>query len=132
MESIMDQFYYTSSNEDVAEMTGDATITKSRLAVRFEAKNVGTTTVDICGAKCEVTVTEPVSGVDSVISPAGSLVFDGSSVIAEGYAIAVYNVAGAQVAAGRDAVSVSNLAPGIYIAKAFNAESSVSAKFIVR
>lgn len=130
--NVMDQFYYSSSNEEVAEMTGDATVTKGRLAVRFEAKKTGSTTIDICGAKCEVTVTEPASGIESVVSPEGTLSFDGENIVAEGYAIAVYNVAGAQVAAGRDAVRVSTLAPGIYIAKAFNAAGSLSTKFIVR
>lgn len=131
IENVVDQFYYTSSDESVAEMTGDFAVSKTRLAVRFEALKQGTTTVDICGAKCTVTVTEPISGIDTIISgeSKSALSFNGEYILGEGLAINIFNIAGTRVASGSDAVRVAALAPGVYIA---SANSGASLKFVVR
>ncbi|MDE6310461.1 MAG: hypothetical protein K2L96_01415 [Muribaculaceae bacterium] len=128
---IFDQLYYSSSNEDVAEMTGDATITKGRLAVKFEAKQVGETNLDICGAKCKVTVVPGTSGIDSVVADSATLglAYDGENVVAAGAAIGIYNLSGTCVLAGNESVSVRALVPGVYVAKATSSEASATLKF---
>lgn len=131
-ESIMDSFSYTTSDENIVDMGADMSLTKGRLAVQFEAKAPGKAVVDICGAKCSVTVTEKTSGIGSAAAPEASLDIDGEYVRAAGMAIEVYNVSGMLVASGSDAVRISTLAPGIYVARAASATGTGTAKFIVR
>ncbi|MDE6278029.1 MAG: T9SS type A sorting domain-containing protein [Muribaculaceae bacterium] len=131
---IMDRFSYSATDESIAEMTGDATLTKGRLAVQFEALKAGTTVLDICGAKCTVKVVEATSGIGSVASPAQELklVYDGAAVSAAEADIAIYNLAGTRVAGGRNRVSTLTLATGVYIATASDGVGSASLKFVVR
>lgn len=61
------------------------------------------------------------SGIENVTATTGSeqvIQFDGATVYANGSMISVYNVSGRQVAAGKDTVTVSALAAGVYVVKA--------------
>lgn len=66
------------------------------------------------------------SGIHDAVADASSISFDGATVFAAGSQIAVYSVAGVAVAGGSDAVGVSHLAPGIYVAVATDASGTRS------
>lgn len=66
------------------------------------------------------------SGINDAVADASSISFDGATVFAAGSQIAVYSVAGVAVAGGNDAVGVSHLAPGIYVAVATDASGARS------
>ncbi len=131
---LFDQLYYTSSDEEVAEMTGDATITKGRLALNFLAGKVGETMLDICGAKCKVTVKPGLSGIEDVVADSSTfdISFDGENVVAAGAAISIYNLSGARVLSGSDAVNVRALVPGVYVAQATTPDAAATLKFAKR
>lgn len=77
-------------------------------------------------ATLKVTVQQFVS-VDQIgADKASAIIFDGTTVKAEGCAIAVYSTQGQLVAAGNDAVAASQLLPGVYVAKAIAADGTAS------
>ncbi len=67
------------------------------------------------------------SGIDGITSDnASAISYDGYTVSANGCAIAIYNVAGSKVAEGYEAVSVTSLVQGIYVATATDADGKKS------
>lgn len=74
------------------------------------------------------------SGIESITDGLASSAgfYDGDSVIAEGCHIEVYNTAGAKMTAGEDAVSLSALSKGIYIAKVVDKDGKVSSFKLVK
>lgn len=72
--------------------------------------------------------TTETTGVDTPSTDGKQLSYDGHSLKANGQAITVYNLQGAKVLDGTDAVSTDVLAPGMYIARA----GSETLKFSVK
>lgn len=121
-------------NEQVLEMS-DMALEGNVLSLGFTCLKDGTSSISISmlGSSVQAMV-YGTSGVNevSVATEANSLSFDGSVVSCEGAAIAIYNLAGVQVAAGYDAVSVSALAQGVYVVSAVSADGKSVAKIAVK
>ncbi len=133
-ENLFDTFYFN-CDEQVVEMTGAYTFFGNTMSVEFNALNPGTTVVDICNAKCNVTVTKSLSGVDNIATENNEPVisFNGNAIVADGCRLAVYSTTGALIATGNDSVTVANLAAGTYVATAVNADGDkATAKIIVK
>lgn len=98
--------------------------------VAVEGVAVGQSTITASAGSLSVTVTinvkEPASVADLVADNA-ALSFDGATVKGDG-AISVYNISGVMVAQGVDAVSVENLAAGIYVATANGEQIKIAVK----
>lgn len=133
IDEIFDSFSYN-CNEEIAIMTGDANLRGNILSVNFDAVGTGSTQVEICGAKCELTVIPDQSGITAPeLVASATIAFDGEVLSCPGCTIEVYNIAGVCVARGTDSVSVAKLASGSYLARASGNDDSASVlKFIVR
>lgn len=133
-ESVMDDFTFT-CDESIAAMTGKTSFYNNTLVVEFEALKVGVTEIEICGAKCSVTVTEAVNGVQDILTPEASTLIrvDAAGIHAEGCRIALYNAAGILMGAGENFVATDRLARGIYVATATdNQGNAQTLKVVIR
>lgn len=81
--------------------------------------------------KTSVTVKDPFLGVGSVTDSASAIRYDGTAVYAAG-SIKVYSLQGVLVAEGAEAVNVTSLPAGIYVATAATAQGKQTLKFTRR
>lgn len=104
------------SSDESGCMPNLVDITDEGFIMEVEVLKEGTYTVTASAGtvKAVLTVTG-LSGIRDAVAEASAISYDGATVAAAGSQIAVYNVAGVAVAGGSDAVSVSHLAPGIYV-----------------
>ena len=113
-------------DESIVETT-DMAIENGEIAVTFKGLKEGATDVKfgIAGKQTQarITVTAAESGIGSIeVETAGNISFNGNAVSAQGCAISVFSTTGTLVAAGRDTVSLDNVAGGIYIVTATDAK----------
>lgn len=115
------------ADETYMEMTGRYTFANNTLSIEFTALKEGTVDIAVAGASGKVTI-DKASSIDNVTVGGESVAisFDGSYVKAQGTSIEVYNLHGVKVADGRDAVNVTSLSRGVYVAVATDASGSRS------
>lgn len=120
------------------EMTGNADIADGVLSIEFMAKKIASSTISLThgGTQCSVAVTS-ISGISDITVDGGaaapSISFDGATVAAAGCRIELFSLQGVAVAAATDSLSTENLAAGLYIALARDAEGrSATRKIAVK
>lgn len=122
-EDALGSFSCNVSDESVLEMTGSE-MAGEAIALTFKGLKEGeaTVTASINGkeAKCVITV-KPLGAVDNIASDAVRIGFDGRTATAQGCLISVYNLAGMNVLSGIGSCDMGNLAAGIYIVNATDA-----------
>lgn len=133
-ESIFDDFT-CDFNESLLEMT-DMGMSEDGVVLTLKGLAPGECdlTVGIKGqtVKAHVTVSEK-SGLENITAEEGvKLTFNGSTLMAEGASIEVFNISGMKVLAGHDYVGTGNLASGVYIAVAKDGKGSSALKFRVK
>ncbi len=131
-DEFIDQFTFTSSNEEVATATGNMREDGGLFYVEFVSAKEGDATLNVCGA--EVRVHAKSAGVeDSVVRPSISISFTGNAVVAQDCRIEIYSTAGMAVAAGNGSVAVDSLSAGVYVAVATDMQGNRSSiKIVVR
>lgn len=125
-DEMIEGFTFEISDESVAE-AGDMGIENGEIFIVIKGLKEGSAniTAGIAGKQTQarITVNAAQSGVGSIeIEPAGNISFNGNAVSAQGCAISVFSTTGTLVAAGRDTVSLDNVAGGIYIVTATDAK----------
>lgn len=125
-EEMIEGFTFEISDESVAE-AGDMGIENGEIFIVIKGLKEGTANISagIAGkqTQAKITVTAAESGIGSIeVESAGNISFNGNTVSAQGCAISVFSTTGTLVAAGRDTVSLDNVAGGIYIVTATDAE----------
>ena len=123
-----DDITATSSDETVVGINNIARGKREKEAIlTVDLKKAGTAeitaTAGTAVTKATVTV-QKTTGVDNV--KVSVLTYNGSMVSAEGCAIEVFDIQGRLVAKGEGCVSTVNLATGVYIVRATDAEGSTS------
>lgn len=125
-EDMIEGFTFEISDESVAE-AGDMGIENGEIFIVIKGLKEGTAniTAGIAGKQTQarITVNAAQSGIGSIeIESTGNISFNGNAVSAQGCAISVFSTTGTLVAAGRDTVSLDNVAGGIYIVTATDAK----------
>lgn len=100
--------YYLSEKPRISFAGDDMMIASSTASTSYARKDVAS-----------ITFEDASTSIDNVKKAnSTSYRFDGNSFEADGMQISVYNMAGKQVTAGKDAVSLKSLQPGVYVVKA--------------
>lgn len=129
-EDMAGDFTFEISDESVAE-AGDMGIEYGEIFIVIKGLKEGATDVKfgIAGkqTQAKITVTAAESGIGSIeVETAGNISFNGNAVSAQGCAISVFSTTGTLVTAGNDTVSLTNVAGGIYIVTATDANGQRS------
>lgn len=124
-EDMIEGFTFEISDESVAE-AGDMGIENGEIFIVIKGLKEGTAniTAGIAGkqTQAKITVNAAQSGIGSIeVETAGNISFNGNAVSAQGCAISVFSTTGTLVTAGNDTVSLANVAGGIYIVTATDA-----------
>lgn len=118
-------------DEAVIESTG-MDFVDGVLVLEFRALAEGTTNIEVAtlgSTATAVVKVHEVSGITEVGADSASAIrFDGSSVMCDGTAIAIYSMTGAQVATGFGSLSTDNLPAGIYVAVAGTSKLKIAVK----
>ena len=121
--------------EQMLEMTNDISFNGKVLTVGFKAIKEGDAklSVTILGgtAGCDIKVITSENAVESITSTSGNLAYASGTVTACGSAISVYDIHGKLHLSGKDAIDVSSLHAGVYVAVASDENGkNASIKFV--
>lgn len=120
-------------NEQLLEM-GDMALENNVLSLGFTCLKEGTSDINLSlmGSSAAVKVFGT-SGIAEVGGDAvAAISFDGKTVSCPGAQIAIYDLAGVKVASGMSAVSVADLAKGVYVVGATTSEGRSAVKIAVK
>lgn len=128
-EQMLESFTCDIADESIIEIS-DISIEDGSIAITINGLAEGETTltasVGTNTAVCHVKVNK-YSGVAAAVATNG-IAYDGRTLRADGSAIEVYDLRGVRVLAGRDALDVSSLPGGIYVATATSADGRSTLK----
>lgn len=134
-EELLDSFM-CEFNEQILEMTGNSTYDGKTLGIEFKALEEGSSDFSVKilsgNAGCKVNVVKEGAAVDNIVSDTSDIVYSKGVVIANGYAITVYDINGKLMMSGNDKIDTRDLSSGVYVATAMDKDGKKQAIKLVK